>query len=124
LHLPHHLAAVGSWAVYTTHRRVSYLSPVVVKQPEFVIEPTPTPPLPAETLPVTGPHQMPPYLLLHPVFDKTKASTGVANGKVIHLAAHNRVDDLHHPGYRLGVKARKMSLSFRSNAVRCLSLGG
>jgi hypothetical protein len=63
-------------------------NPVIPEEPEFIVEPTPTPPLPAETLPVSGPHEMPPHLLLHPVFDKAKASTGVADGKIVHPAAH------------------------------------
>src|SRR6516165_8398926 len=77
-------------------------NPVVVEEPEFVIEPAPTPPLPAETLPLSGPHQVPSHLLLHPVFDIAKASTGIADGEVVYPAAHNRVDKLHHRIHRLG----------------------
>jgi len=78
--------------------------PVVVEQLEFVIEPAPTPPLPAETFSASGPHQLSSHLLLHPVFDEAKTPTGVTKGKVVHPAAQNRVDELHHPSYRLGVE--------------------
>ena len=41
--------------------------PVVVEQPEVVVEPSPTPPFPAEALALPGTHQVPPNLLFHPV---------------------------------------------------------
>ena len=37
--------------------------PIIVEQPELVIEPAPTPPLPAETFSASGPHQLSSTLL-------------------------------------------------------------
>jgi hypothetical protein len=48
---------------------------VLIVQAEFVVEPSPTPPLPAEAFPLPGAHQVPPNLLFYPVFDKRKAPT-------------------------------------------------
>jgi hypothetical protein len=96
---------------------------VVVEQPEFVIEPAPTPPLPAETLSVTGPHQITPHLLLHPVCDKAKASTGGADGKVVHPATYNRVDELDDPTHRLGVEAPETVLELVQQCGALLELG-
>jgi hypothetical protein len=70
---------------------------ILVKQPQFIVKPAPTPPLPAEAPSFPGPHEMSPHLLLHPVFDKVEASTGVTNGKVVHPAAQRRVDELNYP---------------------------
>lgn len=44
------------------------LDPVVVKQAQALIQPLPTPPLPAEALAVPCTHQMPSDLLFHPIF--------------------------------------------------------
>src|ERR1039457_5311554 len=73
---------------------------VLVKQSQFIVQPAPTPPLPAEASQFAGTHQMSAHLLFHPVFDKAEASTGVTNGKVVHPAAQNRVDELYDPVYR------------------------
>jgi hypothetical protein len=54
---------------------------------------------------------MPPYLLLHPVFDKAKASTGGTAGKVSSPAKYNRVDELDDPTCRLGVEAPQVSIT-------------
>jgi hypothetical protein len=63
-------------------RRARAANPVVVEQPEFLVEPTPTPPRPAETLSVSGPHQMSSHLLLHPVLYKAEAPTGISGCKL------------------------------------------
>jgi hypothetical protein len=46
--------------------------PIAFEQPEFGIQPLPTPSLPAEALPLSGTHQMPPTLLLYPVLTNDK----------------------------------------------------
>jgi hypothetical protein len=66
---------------------------------------------------------MPPHLLLHPVFDKAKASTGGADGKVVHPAAYNRVDELDDPTYRLGVEAPENVLELAQQYGALLELG-
>src|SRR5262249_16173906 len=98
-------------------------NPVVVEKPEFVVKPAPTPPRPAETLPVSGPHQMPSHLLLHPSFDITKPSTAIADGEVIYPAAHNRIDKLYHPIYRLRVEASEDIFEFAQQCGALLELG-
>src|SRR5262249_1667820 len=57
-------------------------------------------------------HQMSSYLLLHPVFDKPEASTGLTNRKVLHPAAQDRVDQLDHPLHGLGLKAAEEVFEF------------
>ena len=70
--------------------------PVVVEQPQGVVQPPPTPPLPAEAFSVPCTHQMPPHLLFHPVFDKTKASVRVSHGNIAHPSPQERVDQCKH----------------------------
>jgi hypothetical protein len=57
-------------------------------------------------------------------FEIAAAATGIANSEVIDPATQCRVDNLHYPICGLREKRRKLSLSLRSSAVRCLSLGG
>jgi len=75
--------------------------PVVVEQPERVIEPLLTPPLPAESWTLPGSHQMSPKLLLHPELDIGKAPARVSYGKVVHPTPQNRIDKFDHPSYGL-----------------------
>src|SRR5262245_15707729 len=79
------------------------LHPVFFEQAHMLVEPLPTPPLPAEAPPFPCTHQMTPDFLFHPIFDKTKAPTGIADSKVPHPAAQDRVDQRHHPLDRLGL---------------------
>ena len=65
---------------------------VIVKQSQSFIEPSPTPPVPAEATAFSGTHQMSSDLFLHPVFDIPKALAGVADPKVVDPAPQNRVD--------------------------------
>jgi hypothetical protein len=46
---------------------------------------------------------MTPDFLFHPIFDKTKAPTGITDSKVPHPAAQDWVDQRHHPLDRLGL---------------------
>src|SRR6266850_2366898 len=46
---------------------------IAIKEPEHVLEPLPTPSLPAEPLALPRTHQMSPNFLFHPVFDHREA---------------------------------------------------
>src|SRR5229473_8623416 len=97
-------ACEGLWDLSHWERfRLRPTHPIVVKQPQSVIQPPPPPPLPAEALSVPCTHQMPPHLLFHPVFDKAKASVGVSHGKVAHPSPQHRVDQVYYPLNRLGL---------------------
>jgi Reverse transcriptase (RNA-dependent DNA polymerase) len=63
------------------------------------------------------------HLLLHPVFDIAEASTGVADGKVVHPTAHNRIDELDYPIYRLRDEASENVLEFTQQCGTLLKLG-
>src|SRR5215472_808464 len=76
-------------------------NPVPIKQTEFVIEPLPTPPSPAEALPLPRPHHMPPNLLVYPVFDKREAPARMPHRKVVHPSPKNWIDQVDHPLHRL-----------------------
>src|SRR5262249_47603246 len=81
------------------------LHPVAAEQPQVVVQPPPTPPVPTEAPKPPGAHQVPPHLLLHPVLDVAEAPTRVAHGKVVHPAAGDRVDESPPPPHRLGLEA-------------------
>src|SRR5664280_1393907 len=55
-----------------------------------------TPPRPTEAFAAPGTHQMPPYLLLYPAFDHSETNTRMANPKVVHPPAQNRIDFRNH----------------------------
>jgi hypothetical protein len=84
--------------------RLWLTGPIAVKQPEFDIQPLPTPSLPAEAFPLPGTHQTPPDLLLYPVFDKRKASARMSHRKVVHPPSEDWVDQFDHPSYGLAGK--------------------
>ena len=96
--------------------------PIAVEQPEFAIQPLLTPSLPAEALPLPGTHQMPPDLLLYPVFDKRKASARMPHRKAVHPAPEDWIDQFDCPTGWLA-NCRNASLSFPNSAVRFLSFG-
>src|ERR671930_657047 len=85
--------------------------PVPVDQAQAVREPSPTPPLPPEAPEVPGTPQMPPYLLLNPVADRGEAPARMTDGKVVHPAAQEGVDQLHHPIHGLGLEASEALLA-------------
>src|SRR6516165_10163971 len=60
------------------------LYPVLLKEPELLIHPRLTPPLPAEASTMSRPHQMASHLLLHPGPDVGKAPTRVPDPEVVH----------------------------------------
>src|SRR5215472_858772 len=74
---------------------------ILVEQPECVIEPLRTPPLPAESLAPSCSHQMPPNLLLHPELNVGKAPARVSYRKVVDPTSQNRIDQFDHPAYGL-----------------------
>src|SRR5262249_48895761 len=82
--------------------RLQPLDFVAVEQLQDVVQPLPTPPLPAEALALPSLHHVAPDLPLHPVFNEAKALAGVSNREVIHPATQYRVDQLDHPVYGLG----------------------
>src|SRR5712691_5599979 len=79
------------------------LHSVVLKQPERLMKPRPTPPLPAETLTIPRPHQMPPHLLLDPEPHRGKAPGRVPDPEVVDPAPQNRIDLRDHPSHWLRV---------------------
>ena len=64
------------WAAVRSGSLPTY--PVVMKQPERVVEPVFTPLLPPEPLASLGTHQVPPNLPFHPLADKRKTLGRVA----------------------------------------------
>ena len=54
---------------------------IIVKQCQSLIQPGPTPSVPAETTAFSRTHQMTSDLFLHPVFDISKAFAGVSDPK-------------------------------------------
>jgi len=66
---------------------------------------------------------MAPDLLFYPVPDEREALAGVSDRKVIHPTAQYRVDEIYDPTHWLRLAASEEILSFRSSAVRFLSLG-
>ena len=60
------------------HFRILVVPHLVVSiQSQRLVQPLPTPSVPAETLALPCTHQVSPYLLLDPVFHVSKAPTGV-----------------------------------------------
>src|SRR5271166_173718 len=57
---------------------------IAVKQLQGVVQPRPTPSLPAEAPSFLSVRQMVPDLLLHPILDEAEALTGVSNREVVH----------------------------------------
>ncbi len=78
---------------------------VAIEQLQSLVQPSPTPPRPAEALSVPGSQHMAPDLLLHPVFHEAEALAGVSHRKVVHPTAQHRVDQLHDPINRLRLVA-------------------
>jgi hypothetical protein len=75
------------------------LYPTVIKYPQGLLEPSPTPPVLTEVAALLRTHQMSPNLLLHPVLDP-KTPAGVSDPKVIHPPSQDRIDQVYSPIYR------------------------
>src|SRR4029077_14986528 len=71
------------------------------EQPQMVIEPSRTPPRPAEAPSSPSAHQMTSDLQLNPSLDQLEASARMSHGKVVHPTPQHRVDQLHHPRHGL-----------------------
>jgi hypothetical protein len=84
----------GQLSVCRTHA-------IAVVQLQGVIQPRPTPLLPAEAPLSPSACQMAPDLLLHPIFDVAEALTRVPDCEVVHPAPQLRIDQAHHPLDRL-----------------------
>ena len=80
------------------------VDPVGPEEPQVLIQPRLTPPVPAEAAAFLVPRQVPPHLLLHPVSDVGEASTGVPVSEVVDPPPEDRVDLLDHPVHRLGTE--------------------
>jgi len=65
---------------------------IIIEQTQRLIKPRPTPPVPAKAMTFSGLHQMPSVFLLHPIFDISKAYTGVADPKIIDPSPEDRVN--------------------------------
>ena len=74
---------------------------IIVKQSQSLIQPGPTPSVPAKATAFSRMHQMTPDLLLHPVFDIPKAFTGVSDPKIVDPSPENRVNQVYNPIYWL-----------------------
>src|SRR4051812_40343550 len=96
--------------------------PGTVEQPEPLVQPRPTPPPPTEAPTLPGTHQVPPHLLLHPVADEREAAARMADREIVHPAPEDRVDQLDHPGRRLGLEATEdlLELPQQSRPLRQL----
>ena len=97
--------------------------PKVVEQPEIAMEPASTPPSPAEARTFLSTHEMSAYLLLQPVLDETEAASGIANSKVVHPAADDRIDQLDYSAYRLGIEASEDVFELAQQYRSLLELG-
>src|ERR1700722_10580867 len=75
--------------------------PIAVKQLQDVIQPRPTPSLPAEASSFLSVRQMAPDLLLHPIFDVAEALTRVPDREVVHPPPQHLIDQAYHPLNRL-----------------------
>ena len=85
---------------------------VILIQTQSFIKPSPTPPVPAEATALSRMHQMTSDLFLHPVPDISKALAGVADTKIVDPPPQNRVDQVYHSIYWLGLIATEHVLKF------------
>jgi hypothetical protein len=97
--------------------------PVAIEQPQCHVQPSPTPPLPAEALAISGAHHLAPDLLFHPVLDKGKAPTGVTLREVVHPAPQDRVDQFDPPTHRLRAETSKDLSQLAQQRRSLLELG-
>jgi hypothetical protein len=110
------LACWGSFQPVAAHS-------IAVEQPERVVQPRPTPLLPAEAPSFPSLRQMAPDLLFHPVFDVAEALAGVPQGEVVHHPRSTGLIRLITRSTGCDRYRRNTCLSSRSSAVRFFSLG-
>src|ERR1700722_15886511 len=96
---------------------------VAIEQLQSLIQPSPTPPRPAEALSVPGSQHIAPDLLLRPVFHEAEALAGVSHRKVVHPTAQHRVDQLHDPVNRLRLVAAENILELAKQRRPLFELG-
>ena len=108
-----HRAVFPQWAfLLSSHKSLWCLSagsafgsivpnPVVIIETEVLIEPHPTPPVPAKTPPVPRPHEMPPHFLLYPVLDIGEAYARIPYPELVNPAPELRIDQVDDPVDRL-----------------------
>ena len=95
---------------------------VIVVEAEALVQPFPTPPVPAEAPPVPRPHEMPPYLLPYPVLDIGETSTRLSYSEVTQPLSFGLMMSMTRlPG--CGTNRLKMSLSSRKSFVLAFILG-
>jgi len=74
---------------------------VIVEDSECAMNPLRTPPLPAHPASLPGAHHVTQNLPFHPALDHRKAAAGIADPKVVHPAAKDRIDLCDHALDRL-----------------------
>lgn len=82
---------------------------VLIIESKRVVQPSATPPLPAEATAFTCPSQMTPNSQLDPVAHVVETSTRIAYGKVVHPALQYRVNHFDYPGLRAVTESFEMS---------------
>ena len=80
---------------------VEITNPVIIIQSQGLVKPSPIPPVPSKAVAFSRSHHVPADLFLHPILNKAKSATGVANPKVIHPATKNWVNQIDYPIYGL-----------------------
>ena len=83
---------------------------IVIIEAQCVIQPSPTPPVPAEAFSIPGAHEVASDLLLNPISDVTEAATGGTDTEVVHPAAHDGIDQVDDPLDRLRAEASENGL--------------
>jgi hypothetical protein len=78
---PHMLGALSA------RRHDGTTDTIAVEQRGFLMQPAPTPPLPAKAPSITEAPHAAPDRLLDPVFDEAEALAGISSSEVIHSAA-------------------------------------
>src|SRR6516225_1536293 len=97
----------GTYRLGVLSRAAPVPHPVVAIQTQGLMEPRPTPPVPAEASPAPRLHHVSPHLPLDPVPHEAKAPARVPDPEVVDPAPQNRVDLRDHPPDRLGPRAPK-----------------
>ena len=85
-----HTSCQSLWDLFTWRdyrARLSVSHPVLTKEPQCPVQPSPAPSLPPKSLALTGSAQMAPDLLFHPVSDVRETAARMADRKVLHPAA-------------------------------------
>src|SRR5918996_3851682 len=96
--LPHyallHHSHQGLWdlSYWSRFRRGQPSQAVPIKEPDPLVQPALTPPLPAEASTLAGSAQVSPSLLLNPVANVGKAPTRMPNRKVLHPTMQDRIN--------------------------------